>query len=200
MARPQPADVAAGFYTADMVRALNEANPRWWPRYEAVEGELLVSPAPGEPHAFVVTELLAELVLYLRRHPVGVAYASPADISWGRRDTTVQPDVFVVPPGVFAGFRRGGGWLAATHLRLAVEVVSPRTRKADRFTKRTLYQRRGVELYWAVDPERRLAEAWTPEADLPVVEREQLVWAPADAAEPFAFDLAARFARLDAGA
>ena len=200
MAPSQPNDAAAEFYTADMVRALNEANPRRWPRYEVVEGELLVTPAPGEPHGWIAMELALELGLYLRRYPVGVVYMSPADISWGRRDTTVQPDVFVVPVDVFAAFRRGGGWLAAVHLRLAAEVVSPRTRKADRFTKRTLYQRRGVEVYWAVDPARRLAEVWTPEADLPATERERLVWAPPEAEEPFVFDLAARFARLDAGA
>ena len=34
------------FHTADMVRALNEAEPQHWPRYETVHGELLVSPAP----------------------------------------------------------------------------------------------------------------------------------------------------------
>lgn len=200
MARPQPKNAASEFYTADMVRTLNEANPRWWPRYEAVEGELLVSPAPREQHQLIAQELLVELTLYLRRHPVGHAYMSPADISWGRRDTTVQPDVFVVPGDVFAAFRRGGGWIAAVHLRLAAEVVSPRTRKADRFTKRTLYQRRCVEVYWALDPDRRLAEVRTPEADLPAVERERLVWAPPEAEAPFVFDLAARFARLDAGA
>jgi len=198
MARPQSKNAAAEFYTADMVRALNEDNPRWWPRYEVVEGELLVSPSPGEPHQWIAIELAVELHAYLRCFPIGAVYTAPADISWGRRDTTVQPDVFVVPMTVFAAFRRGGGWAAALHLRLAAEIISPSTRRADRFTKRTLYQRRGVELYWTIDPERRLAEVWTPETDLPAVERERLVWAPSDAHEPFVFDLAARFARLDA--
>ena len=186
------------FWTAEMVGALTAAAARMWPRYETLHGELLVSPGPSVRHQWIADELLVELKLYLRRERVGEAFSSPSHITWGRRDTAVQPDVFVVPREVWAAMHRAPMWSSATHLQVVAEIISPRTRKVDRFTKRALYQQQGVELYWAIDPTRRLAEVWTRDAELPRVERERLVWHPAGAAEPFAFDLAARFAEMDA--
>ena len=37
-------------WTADEARQLNEANALPWPRYEVIDGELLVSPAPRFLH------------------------------------------------------------------------------------------------------------------------------------------------------
>ncbi|HEY9426765.1 MAG TPA: hypothetical protein VIR34_06390 [Gemmatimonadaceae bacterium] len=53
------------FYSGDMVRELNAREPRHWPRYETVHGELLVSPGPRPWHQLVVGRLLAELYQYL---------------------------------------------------------------------------------------------------------------------------------------
>lgn len=195
---PEVDSAESAFHTADQVRALNAANPRWWPRYEAAYGELLVTPAPGTPHQWVAAQLQGRLFAYLEREPVGTVYMAPADISWGRRDVTVQPDVFVVPPADDRAARRHEGWVGIRHLLLAVEVTSPSTQRRDRFQKRLLYQRQGVERYWVIDAEHREAEVWTPEADLLQVEREQLVWHPTGAGEAFVFSLDALFARLDA--
>jgi hypothetical protein len=76
------------YYTADMVRALPEDGNR----YEAVFGELLVTPSPRVWHQVIVGRLLEVLTAYLHRYPVGYALSSPADISWSA-DTLVQPDV-----------------------------------------------------------------------------------------------------------
>jgi Uma2 family endonuclease len=183
------------YYTADMVRALNEANPKHWPRYECVYGELLVSPAPRDWHQLVVQRLFYALTAYVERtYRDALVYISPADISFGRDDTTVQPDVFVVPRSEARAGLRGEGWKALVHLRLAVEVLSPSTRHADRFRKRRLYQDEAVPLYWIVDPESQSAEVWTPEAHFPTIERERLTWHPEGAAEPFVCPLAELFA------
>ena len=188
---------AAGtiYYTADQVRALNEANPKHSPRYECVYGELLVSPAPRNMHQLVVSRLLVWLTNYVERVTLEArVYISPADISWGRDDVTVQPDVFVVPREMARASWRENSWTLIRHLLLAIEVLSPSTRHADRFTKRHLYQRQGVPLYWIVDPESQTAEVWTPEAHFPTIERERLVWHPEGAAEPFVCPLAELFA------
>jgi len=71
---------------------------------------------------------------------------------------------------------------------LAVEILSPSSTRADRFTKRRLYQERGV-LYWMVDGDAALIGAWTPEIELPIVERERVTWHPAGAGRPFILDL-----------
>jgi Uma2 family endonuclease len=78
-------------------------------------------------------------VLYLRSYRVGHLIASPADISWGS-DTLVQPDLFVVP----VEQARTLEWSAMRSLLLAIEVLSPSSARADRFTKRRLYLQQGV--------------------------------------------------------
>jgi Uma2 family endonuclease len=42
-------------------------------------------------------------------------------------------------------------------LLLAVEILSPSSVRADRFTKRRLYQE-GVSLYWVIDAHAAMAE------------------------------------------
>jgi Uma2 family endonuclease len=179
--------VAPTYYTADMVRALPDDGRR----YEVVHGELLVSPAPRAWHQEVVGRLFEALRSYLRAHPVGHALMSPADISWSD-DTLVQPDVFVVD----LTEARTLDWARMRTLRLAVEVLSPSSIRADRFTKRRLYQERRIPAYWVVDPDARLVEVWTPEATVPAVERERVVWQPPGAAQPLVMRLEELFRPL----
>ena len=188
-------------YTAAEVRALNAANPRWWPRYECADGRLLVSPAPRFTHQTVVERLFVALAGYCDAHFAdGVARLGPADISWGRRGTTLSPDVFVVPRamGRAAAARRSSasGWREIRHLLLVAEVVSSRTAGYDRGDKRLVYQREGVPLYWILDPEAGVSEEWTPGVREARVERERLVWHPEAAAVPFELALAHLFRPL----
>jgi Uma2 family endonuclease len=179
------------FHTAEMVRALiDESRPS--PRYETVYGELLVTPAPNLWHQELVGRLYEALREYVRREPVGHVLASPADISWGRPDVLVQPDVFVVP----LAEARTGKWSQITRLVLAVEILSPSSVRADRFTKRKLYQDRGTDTYWAVDAEEHFVEVWTPEAVFPRSEHDTLRWRPAGASTEFVLALDALFAPL----
>lgn len=163
------------YHTAEMVRGLI-SETRHWPRYETVHGELLVTPAPRVEHQEVVRRLVVVLSAYLERDRVAHVFMSPADISWGS-DTLVQPDVFVVP----LEEARARTWVAIRTLLLAIEVSSPGSVRADRFTKRRLYQEVGVPLYWLIDIDERTAEVWTPEALFPRVERDALEWSPAGA-------------------
>jgi Uma2 family endonuclease len=167
--------MAVTYYTADLVRALPDDGRR----YEVVHGELLVTPAPRAWHQEIVTRLLVALRDYLTRHPAGHVLPSPADISWSN-DTLVQPDVFVVA----LEEARTLDWRQMKTLLLAIEVLSPSTTRADRFTKRRLYQEVGVPTYWIVDPDRRCVEVWTPEATFPAVEWEAATWHPAGADQP----------------
>jgi Uma2 family endonuclease len=165
--------VAPIYYTADMVRALPDDGNR----YEAVHGELLVTPAPRAWHQEVISRLADGLRAYLRRERTGHVFASPADISWGP-DTLVQPDLFVVP----LEEARTLDWSRMLGLLLAIEVLSPSSARADRFTKRRLYQEVGIPVYWVVDPDRHEIEVWTPEVTRPAVERERVTWTPPRAA------------------
>ena len=182
MSLPEPL-----YHSADMVRELIDES-RHWPRYETVHGELLVTPAPRPRHQRVALRLYRRLAEYLDHQRVGEALTSPADISWGLDDVLVQPDVFVVPVDQLRG--PDPSWTAVTHLLLAAEVLSPGSARTERFTKRRLYQERGVPLYWAVDVESSAVEVWGPETIFPHVERDALTWRPDGASAPFVLPLA----------
>jgi Uma2 family endonuclease len=175
------------YYTRDEVLVLPDDGNR----YELVYGELLVTPSPAVSHQLVVGRLFAALHAYVERHAVGRAFVSPADLSWGREDIIVQPDIFVLSPGDV----REDRWERLRHFELFVEVLSPSTARYDRFTKRRLYQEMRVPLYWVIDIGRRRAEVWTPEATMPMYEEERVRWEPAGAGEGegFVMELAELF-------
>jgi len=139
-------------------------------------------------HEELVARLHEALREYLRREPVGHAFGSRADITWGRY-VGVEPDVFVVP----LDQARTLDWGQMRDLLFVVEVLSPSSARADRFTKRRLYQERRIPVYWIVDGDERFVEVWTPDAGVPVVERERLVWLPAGAGHPFPLELGELF-------
>ncbi|MGH7624405.1 MAG: Uma2 family endonuclease [Gemmatimonadaceae bacterium] len=176
------------YYTAEMVRALIREDQHW-PRYEAVHGQLLVTPAPPPMHQEAVVRLVVALHDFAMRTGAGRVVASPADVSWGLLDTIVQPDVFVIP----ADQSRLHEWKDLRAISLAIEIVSPASEKSDRVTKRTLYQERGVPLYWIVDITARQVEVWTPADTEPQIEREQVVWHPAGVADRCTLSLAELF-------
>lgn len=182
------------YYTTDMVRALNAAEPGPT-RYECVYGELLVSPGPSGLHQMIVSRLVVALSTYVAELSLPlVVLAAPADISWGRDDVTVQPDVFVIDRTSAAALAAGSAWAVVTRLALAVEVVSPGSRRADRFRKRRVYQEQRVPLYWAIDPDARAAEVWTPDAHFPSPHVEQLRWQPDGAGRPLVMEIASLLA------
>lgn len=178
------------FYTADMVRELNERAAGSWPRYETAHGELLVSSAPRAWHQEIVRRLLVSMSLYLESERVGHPFASPADISWGLRDVLLQPDIFVVP----VASAKSLDWSRMRELLLAIEVTSPSSARADRFTKRLIYQKHRTECYWVIDPDARAAEVWLPNDLTPRITSEQLTWLPRGAVIPFVLSLEEMFA------
>ena len=71
---------AVELWTAEMVRALPDDGQR----YECVDGELLVSPAPNFPHQRIVGAVYRRLYEYLRGTTLGEVCFSPADIELDR--------------------------------------------------------------------------------------------------------------------
>jgi Uma2 family endonuclease len=178
-------------WSVQEVRQLIADNPLQTPRYELVDGELLVTPSPNWPHQRAVTVLLRELGQYLARNPVGSAGTSPFDVEL-EPNSLVQPDVFVIPAHES---RRLLTEMPARELLLAAEVLSPSSGRHDRVKKRPHYQRHVPE-YWIVDLEARLFERWRPEDDRPEIVVETLTWQPAGVAEPFSLDLQTYFAEI----
>ncbi|HEY0970065.1 MAG TPA: Uma2 family endonuclease [Gemmatimonadales bacterium] len=190
MSAAEPNVAAPRRWTAEEVRAMqDESRPA--PRYELVDGELLVTPSPGVAHQRAVLALARALFDYVRTHSLGEVLVSPADLGL-EPETVVQPDVFVVPA---RGEGRARSWRDVRALLLAIEVISPSSARADRVRKRRLYQRTGVPEYWAVDLDARVIERWRPADERPEVVDGRLEWAPEGAGEgePLALDLERMF-------
>ncbi len=168
-------------WTADDVRAL----PADSNRYEVIDGELYVTPAPSFRHQEALGSLHFAMSLYLREHPVGMVLFAPTDVEF-ERESMVQPDLFVLP---LVDGRKPRSVKEAEGLLLAVEVLSPSTARLDRQLKRRLYQRFGVEEYWIVDLDARVVERWLQREQRPEIVTDELRWSPAAAVQPFVLPL-----------
>src|SRR5436305_4940849 len=165
-------------WTAYEVRALMEASPSHGPRYEAIDGELIVTPAPRLAHQEML-ELLRDVIKpYVNHHGLGRVFGAPADLEL-EKDSLVQPDLFVVP----AAIGRPREWSDVTTLLLAIEVLSPSSRRHDGETKRRYFQRVAIPEYWTIDLNRRVFERWRPGGVAPEVLDHALVWHPPAADE-----------------
>lgn len=178
-------------WTASEVRALVDANELSTPRYELVDGELLVTPAPRLFHQAAVSSLIVLLHGYLAAEPVGRVLASPSDVEL-EPEFLSQPDLFVVPRDEW---RRVRSERIVRSLTLAVEVLSPSSAGHDRVKKRPLYQRHVPE-YWIVDLDARLIERWLPADERPEILTTRLDWSPPGARAPLAMNLTAYFAEV----
>jgi Uma2 family endonuclease len=120
-------------------------------RYEIIGGELFVNPPPTWGHQLVIGRLYEVLRDYVRQAGGQVTFA-PFGVLLSPHDA-VEPDLI---------------FLAARWPRvpskdntidyppdLAVEVISPLSRRKDRVAKMALYARAGVPEYWTADPSER---------------------------------------------
>jgi Uma2 family endonuclease len=122
-------------------------------RYELVEGNLVMSPRPIGAHQHCIYELLHQLRGQVPAQLVGVAEVDvdlglvpPAQPGFAR-----VPDLVVVPREAMARQRRHGGLFQASEVTLAVEVISPGSRRLDNIVKRDEYADAGIPHYWVVD-------------------------------------------------
>jgi Uma2 family endonuclease len=162
-------------------------------RYEVLDGELFVTPAPSYRHQAALAALFVPLQQYVRSHGLGTTLWSPADIVFSPR-RLVQPDLFVVPPRLGGPPKR---WSEIQSLSLVVEAISPTTARADRYRKRAIYMSEDVGEYWIVDTAQRLFERWRRGDEEPEILTDTLMWTPRADLSPFVLALPAYFDELD---
>ncbi|WP_413452856.1 Uma2 family endonuclease [Georgenia phoenicis] len=112
-------------------------------QYELLDGLLLVTPAPVLAHQRAIGNLY--VVLRAACPPGYEVFLSPVDWRPDRR-TSLQPDLLVVRNEDVEVKN------ITAPLVLAVEVLSPSTRRKDLLLKRSKYEESGVQSYWVVDP------------------------------------------------
>ena len=183
MSMPAP----AGRWTAAMLATLPDDGNR----YEIIDGELFVTPAPSYAHGRIVLALGALFREYLSGSLFVEVMIAPADVRAGEQ-TSVQPDVFLLP---LEDGRPVAGPAALSELLLAIEVLSPSTASIDRYRKRLTYQRERVREYWIVDPDARFVERWRPGAEEPEIVRYRIDWHAPNAEQRLTIDLDTLFAQ-----
>lgn len=125
-------------------------------RREVIEGELYVSPSPTRHHQRILRRLVVAVGNYLEQNSVGEVFFAPFDVRFSLSDG-VQPDLLYISNerAQIIGEKYVDGapdWV--------VEILSPNNRSYDLQTKRRLYQKYGVKVYWVVDPLEQKVFVW----------------------------------------
>ena len=126
-------------------------------RYEAIGGELYVSPPPKHRHQWVAANVFAAIHDILVRPGYGRLYFAPIGVEFPETEEGVQPDLLFVSTERL-GLVTEDGIRGAPDL--VIEILSPSTARRDRTVKRHLYQRQGEPEYWIVDLDSKQVEVW----------------------------------------
>jgi Uma2 family endonuclease len=155
-------------------------------RYEIIDGELFVTPAPSSAHQLTLGALYARLRAYMRPGSIGRVFLSPADVRReDRRRNRVQPDIFAVR--LTDGSRPAYPFDLAD-LLIVIEVESPGNSRYDYQVKRALYLAEGVPEYWIVNADTRTIARWRGPTDAGEILTSHIEWHPPGMPEPFTLD------------
>jgi Uma2 family endonuclease len=126
-------------------------------RYELLDGDCVMVPAPTPRHQLVSTNLEFLLGAHVRQHRLGKVLHAPLDVIFGEGEEreVAQPDIVFIS-NLHQSIITERAILGAPDL--IVEILSPGTEIRDRGYKRALYARYGVREYWIVDPKARRIE------------------------------------------
>lgn len=126
-------------------------------RYEIIDGNLLMAPAPDTWHQDWAGNLFQIIKEHVRRHGLGRVFIAPLDVVLDQ-DNPVQPDISFVASANVGIIRRQAIFGVPD---LLVEIISPSSVRRDRYLKKDLYARFGVKEYWIGDPANKALEILT---------------------------------------
>ena len=116
-------------------------------RYELIDGDLIMVPAPKVTHQRNTKKLVKLLDDFVEEQELGEVFIAPCDVVLSETDV-VQPDILFVS-------KERSYIVTDDNIRgapdLAVEVLSPSTAQRDRTLKRTLYALHEIPEYWQAD-------------------------------------------------
>jgi Uma2 family endonuclease len=117
-------------------------------RYELINGELIMAPAPVPRHQRVGMRFSNRMGPFIDENALGELFAAPIDVYLS--DTNlVQPDILFISAA-------RAHIITETNIQgapdLVIEIASPRTQDDDRTVKRELYERFGALEYWMAYP------------------------------------------------
>lgn len=134
---------------------LYESLPEDGNRYEVINGRLVMSPSPEEPHQWASSILHWKWMAWAMENRCGRVYAAPFDVALlasSPKHSYLKPDL------IYVSNERSGVLTRKSIVGapdLIVEILSPSTRSRDLREKFEAYQKHGVTHYWVVDPDER---------------------------------------------
>ena len=125
-------------------------------RYEVIDGELFVTPAPGWLHQRGLNKLNIRLGQHIYDHDLGEIVTAPTAVVLDD-ETGVEPDLVYISRERLGIISERGVEGAPD---LVVEALSPSTEAPDRGIKMRRYAAAGVPHYWLLDPRSRTLEPY----------------------------------------
>ena len=123
-------------------------------RYEIIDGDLLMAPAPDMWHQSWLGSLFRVLDAHIRKQNLGKLFVSSVDVVLSH-ENTVQPDLVFISTANLRIVQRRAIFGAPD---LLVELISPSSVRRDRYDKKRLYATFGVKEYWIGDPANKALE------------------------------------------
>lgn len=143
--------------TVDDYRSLPDTGPR----YQLIEGDLIMAPAPNRFHQDISGNIYYLLRAYLERQPLGKLYEAPFDVYFDPINVC-QPDIVFFARANEDRLTDAGAEGAPDFI---VEILSAKTAFLDKKSKRRIYARSGVKELWLVDPDTKMIHVYLLQED-----------------------------------
>lgn len=127
------------------------ALPDAGPRYQLVDGDFHMAPAPNLFHQRASRNIGHLLLTWLDQNPIGEVFYAPLDV-FLTETNVFQPDILFISKSRSHLLQENGVHGAPD---LVVEILSPSTSFLDLGSKKRVYARCGVRELWIVDPVER---------------------------------------------
>ncbi len=171
----------SGWTLAELDRLPDDGN-----KYELIDGELFVTPAPSTAHEQLAVILHATLSQYVSAQRLGYVYTPRAVVQ--TEGSQVEPDLMVRA----ATSTLPETWAEMPTPHLVVEILSGTTRRRDHEQKREFYLRIGVAEYWIVDRWSRSIRVVRADVE-DAINESVLQWQSAGASEPLTINVTEYF-------
>ena len=123
--------------------------PEGPPNYEFEDGEVIEMVSPHGRHQDVLLALGAELRAHIIKNKLGKLWLE-IDVHLSDVRRVFIPDLVFLAADHLDRYSKDDGKIHGVP-DLAIEVLSPSTKRRDRTTKKNVYEQAGVAWYWMVD-------------------------------------------------
>ena len=135
--------------------------PEAGPRFQLINGEFHMAPAPNTYHQIISRNLAYTLMRFLEDQPLGEVFIAPFDVYLGDVDV-FQPDICFFSEGQQNYLDERG---ATSAPQLVIEILSPGSQRLDLGPKKDAYARYGTRELWLIDPQKRELAVYSLQED-----------------------------------